>query len=104
MLVVLSSGGAPVMDRARKVFAAATALGMPAAAILDEAFDAEFPADQTPAGRIVLPRVGRVSGDAGALLASAIALQLLTERLARARSVDPDTLGREDAAQAAAHA
>ncbi|CAN5180343.1 hypothetical protein BH23CHL9_BH23CHL9_15860 [soil metagenome] len=104
MLVVLSSGAAPVMDGARKVFAAATALGMPAAAILDEAFDAEFPADQTPAGRIVIPRVGRVSGHAGALLASAIALQLLTERLARARSVNPDTLGREDAAQAAAHA
>ncbi|MGI8828418.1 MAG: SIS domain-containing protein [Candidatus Limnocylindria bacterium] len=104
MVVVLSSGAAAVMDRARKVFAAATALGMPAAAILDEAFDAEFPADQTPAGRIVLPRVGRVSGHAGALLASAIALQLLTERLARARSVNPDTLGREDAAQAAAHA
>lgn len=104
MVVVLSSGAAAVMDRARKVFAAATALGMPAAAILDEAFDAEFPADQTPAGRIVIPRVGRVSGHAGALLASAIALQLLTERLARARSVNPDTLGREDAAQAAAHA
>ncbi|MBA3740151.1 MAG: hypothetical protein H0W98_03260 [Chloroflexi bacterium] len=40
----------------------------------------------------------------GSLLASAIALQLLTERLARARNVNPDTLGREDAAQAAAHA
>ena len=28
----------------------------------------------------------------------------VAERLARARGVDPDTLGREDAAQAAAHA
>ena len=52
----------------------------------------------------MLPHTGRVPALAGSLLASAIALQLLTERLARARSVNPDTLGREDAAQAAAHA
>ncbi|MBA4169451.1 MAG: SIS domain-containing protein [Chloroflexi bacterium] len=104
MLVVLSGGPAPVMDRARKVFAAARALGMPAAAILSEPLDAEIPADHTPAGRILLPQIGRVPGLAGRLLASAIALQLLAERLARARGVNPDTLGREDPAQAAAHA
>jgi hypothetical protein len=52
----------------------------------------------------VLPRLGRVPRVAGSLLASALALQLLTERLARARSVNPDTLAREDPAQAAAHA
>ena len=51
----------------------------------------------------MLPHTGRVPGLAGSLLASAVALQLLTERLARARGVDPDTIGREDAAQAAAH-
>ena len=104
MLVVLSGGPAPVTDRARRVFAAARALGMPVAAILDEAFDGEFAADQTPAGRVVLPRIGRVPGLAGSLLASAISLQLVAERLARARGVNPDTLGREDGAQAAAHA
>lgn len=103
MLVVLSGGPAPVMDRARKVFAAARALGMPAAAILSDPLDAEIPADHTPAGRILLPQIGRVPGLAGRLLASAIALQLLAERLARARGVNPDTLGREDPAQAAAH-
>ena len=59
--------------------------------------------EATPGGRIVLPHTGRVPGLAGSLLASAIALQLLTERLARARGVDPDTIGREDPAQAAAH-
>ncbi len=104
MLVVLSGGAAPVMDRASKVFAAARALGMPAAAIVSEPLDAEIPADHTPAGRILLPQIGRVTGLAGRLLASAIALQLLAERLARARGVNPDTLGREDPAQAAAHA
>jgi len=51
----------------------------------------------------VLPRTGRVPALAGSLLASAMALQLLTERLARARGVDPDTLGREGPAQLAAH-
>jgi hypothetical protein len=62
------------------------------------------PEDETPAGRIVLPRVSRVRGAAASLLGSALALQLLAERLARARGVNPDTLGREDPAQAAAHA
>ena len=51
----------------------------------------------------MLPHTGRVPGVAGSLLSGAIALQLLTERLARARGVNPDTLGREDPAQAAAH-
>ncbi len=57
-----------------------------------------------PPAAIELPHTGRVPALAGSLLASAVALQLLTERLARARNVNPDTLGREDAAQAAAHA
>ena len=39
-----------------------------------------------------------------ALLGAAIPIQLLAERLARARRVNPDTLGRDDPAQAAAHA
>jgi hypothetical protein len=43
-----------------------------------------------------LPRV------VGAALGAAIPLQLLTERLARARGVNPDTLGREDPRHAAA--
>ena len=92
-----------VTERAQKVLAAAKALGMPTAAILSEQTDGEIGAESTPAGRIVLPRTGRVPALAGSLLTSAMALQLLTERLARARGVDPDTLGREDPAQAAAH-
>jgi glucosamine 6-phosphate synthetase-like amidotransferase/phosphosugar isomerase protein len=53
---------------------------------------------------MVLPHTDRVPGVAASLIGSAIPLQLLAERLARARGVDPDTLGREDPAQAAAHA
>jgi fructoselysine-6-P-deglycase FrlB-like protein len=104
LVLVLTDGATPqVTDRARKVLGAAKALGAIAAAILAESTDAQIPAEDTPAGRIVLPRTGRVPPLAGSLLASAIALQLLTERLARARNVNPDTLGREDAAQMAAH-
>lgn len=103
LLAVLTGGPPPVMDRARKVLAAAEALGMPSAAILAETFDGALAANTTPAGRIVLPQIGRVPGLAGPLLAAAVALQLLTERLARARGVNPDTLGREDATQAMAH-
>ena len=104
VLVLAAASGPGLIDRARRVLNAARALGMPAAAIVSEQADTDIGVDSTPAGRIVLPRTGRVPALAGSLLTSAMALQLLTERLARARGVDPDTLGREDPAQAAAHA
>jgi glutamine---fructose-6-phosphate transaminase (isomerizing) len=94
----------PYLQRIRRVLAAAAALQLPTAAILGESAAGAIPRDETRGGRIVLPHTGRVPGIAGSLLASAMALQLLAERLARARGVDPDTIGREDAAQAAAHA
>ncbi len=90
-------------ERSDRVLAAARALGMTAAGIFSETRAAQIPDAETPAGRIVLPHTGRVPGAGGSLLSSAVALQLLTERLARARGVNPDTIGREDPAQAAAH-
>ena len=90
-------------ERAERVLAAAGSLGMPAAAILGERTAAAIPADATPASRIVLARSTRVSAVAGALLGPILPLQLLADRLARARGVNPDTLGREDPGQAAAH-
>jgi len=98
-----AASAGPIHERAERVLAAAAALGVAAAAILEEARAETIPESETPAGRIVLPHTGRVPGIAGSLLCSAVALQLLTERLARARGVNPDTLGREDPAQAAAH-
>jgi glutamine---fructose-6-phosphate transaminase (isomerizing) len=94
----------PFRSRVRDVLAAASALHLPTAAILGESAARELSVATTPAGRLVLPHTGRVPGVAGSLFAAAVALQLLTERLARARNVNPDTLGREDPAQAAAHA
>jgi len=93
----------PIHQRALRVLIAAKALGVPAAAILSAEVAPSVPSEDTPAGRIVLPRMGRVRGADGSLLGGALALQLLAERLARARGVNPDTLGREDPAQAAAH-
>ena len=107
-LVVIATDDEAPSERLRQrvddVLAAASALHLPVAAILGEAAASRIPAPMTPAGRLVLPHTGRVPGLAGSLLAAAVALQLLTERLARARNVNPDTLGREDPAQAAAHA
>lgn len=91
------------LDRTQRVLAAATALSMPAAAILGERTATAIPADATPAGRIVLTRPTRVSATSGALLGPILPLQLLADRLARSRGVNPDTLGREDPGQAAAH-
>ena len=93
----------PIRERSARVLSAARALAVPAAAILSAEVADSIPDEETPAGRIVLPRTGRVGGVAGSLLGSAVALQLLAERLARARGVNPDTLGREDPAQAVAH-
>jgi glucosamine 6-phosphate synthetase-like amidotransferase/phosphosugar isomerase protein len=104
LLTAPGHGDGPTRERSARLLAAASALAVPAAAILSAEVAASVPEDETPAGRIVLPRAGRVGGVAGSLLGSAMALQLLTERLARARGVNPDTVGREDPAQAAAHA
>ena len=104
LVVVLTDASPEILARAHKLLAAARALSVPAAAIVADGIADELETDETPAGRIVLPHTGRVPVLAGSLLASAMALQLLTERLARARKVNPDTLGREDPGQAAAHA
>lgn len=102
-LVHTGTADGPIAGRVARVLNAAKALRIAVAAILSEQASEAIGDDLTPAGRIVLPHTGRVAGSAGSLLASAIALQLLTERLARARDVNPDTLGREDPGQAAAH-
>jgi fructoselysine-6-P-deglycase FrlB-like protein len=75
---------------------------MPAAAIVAADLGDDIPLALTPAGRLAAPLSGRLPRIVAGALAAAIPLQLLTERLARARGVNPDTLGREDPRQAAA--
>jgi glutamine---fructose-6-phosphate transaminase (isomerizing) len=106
-LVVIGTdavGDGLAATRLRRVLEAASVLAMPAAALLGGSLSSTLDEALTPAGRIILPHTGRVRGVANSLLAPVIPLQLVAERLARARGVDPDTLGREDPGQAAAHA
>jgi glucosamine--fructose-6-phosphate aminotransferase (isomerizing) len=78
---------------------AARIIGMPTAAIVTEAAGAAIPVDLTSLGRIVVPDAPTdVPASIASLLSSAVPLQTLTERLARARGVDPDPIHRDVAA------
>jgi glucosamine--fructose-6-phosphate aminotransferase (isomerizing) len=81
--------------RARGALRAARVIGIEAAAILAADIAAELPTELTPAGRIVVPEAPALPSPVAALLGTATPLQLLTERLARARGVDPDAIHRE---------
>ncbi len=94
--------GASVRERARAVLRSAAALGMPAAAILGARIGTEIPEDLTPAGRLDAPEANRLPQMVESILSSVIPLQLLAERLARARGRNPDPIGRDDPRQAAA--
>ena len=91
-----------VARRHNGLLEAAAALSMPAAAILDVVNGPRVPLELTPAGRLSIPSTRRMHPVLEALAGAAIPLQLLAERLARARGVNPDTLGREDPRQVAA--
>jgi fructoselysine-6-P-deglycase FrlB-like protein len=94
--------GAPVTDRSLAVLRSAQALGMPAAAIVAADLADGVPPGLTPVGRQAVPLPASLQRAAAAALASAIPIQLLAERLARARGVEPDSIGRTDPRQVAA--
>jgi len=103
LILTDGEGGAETLvERSRAVLRSAAALGMPAAALLAADLGDDVPATLTPAGRLSVPLAGRFSRLAGAALATVIPLQLLAERLARARGQNPDAIGRDDPRQAAA--
>jgi fructoselysine-6-P-deglycase FrlB-like protein len=84
------------IDRARQALQAARVIGLRAGAILAEgASDAIDPA-LTPIGRLVVPESPALPAPVAALIGSATPLQLLTERLARARGTNPDLIRRDD--------
>jgi glutamine---fructose-6-phosphate transaminase (isomerizing) len=94
--------GRVLLDRAVAVLRSAVTIGMPAAAILAADLGDDVPLELTPAGRAAAPIIGRLPRAVSGAVGAAVPLQLLAERLARARGVNPDTLGREDPRQAAA--
>jgi glucosamine 6-phosphate synthetase-like amidotransferase/phosphosugar isomerase protein len=89
--------GANHAKRLREALAAAREIGVRSSAIMTAEFEAgaDLPDDLTPAGRIVMDAEG-VLGAGPAILATAIPLQLLTERIARVRGVNPDPIRRDD--------
>lgn len=102
VLTDAESWGETLIQRSRAVLRSAVALGMPAGAILAADLGDDLPLPLTPAGRLTVPLAGALPRTIGAAIATAIPLQLLAERLARARGKNPDAIGRENPRQAAA--
>lgn len=98
------AGRAKRVHRAREALAAARVLGIRSAAILAADVAAEIDARLTPAGRLVVPESPQMPPAMAALLGSATPLQLLTERIARARGTNPDPIRRDDPRYAEASA
>jgi glutamine---fructose-6-phosphate transaminase (isomerizing) len=83
------------LGRATGALRAARGIGMVAAAIVAADAAIDLPTDLTPAGRIVIPEAPALPSPVAALLGTATPLQMLTERLARARGVNPDPIHRD---------
>ena len=94
--------GETLVERSRAVLRSAAALGMPAAALLAVDLGDDIPSLLTAAGRLSVPLAGGLPRMIGAAIGTAIPLQLLAERLARARGKNPDPIGREDPRQTVA--
>ena len=88
--------------RLQQALAAARAIGIRSAAILSESLDRELDPSLTPAGRLLVPDAPDLPAPVASLLGSATPLQVLTERLARARGTNPDPIRRDDPAYLAA--
>ena len=89
-------GRAERVARARQALAAARAIGIRAGAIISEELDGALDPGLTPAGRLLVPDVEGLPSPVASLFGSATPLQLLTERLARARGTNPDPIRRDD--------
>lgn len=97
-LVVIATDRRALQERAarfRGALSAARVIGMPTAAIISAAYDAQLPGELTSAGRITIADAAELPPAVAALLGSATALQTLTERLARSRNVNPDPIHRD---------
>ncbi len=84
--------------RAQQAMAAAGRVGIRPAAILAADLDPAWPAFLTPAGRILVPETPGLPAPVAALVGTAAPLQLVTERLARARGTNPDPIRRDQLA------
>ena len=78
------------------MLSAAAELGLRSAAIAAEGALRELPLELTPAGRLVVPEAPGLPAPVAALLGTATPLQILTERLSRAKGTNPDPIRRDD--------
>jgi len=84
------------LARATQALAAARVVGIRTAAIIASALDSALPEELTPAGRLIVGDDPLLPAPVAAVLGTATPLQLLTERLARARGTNPDQIRRDD--------
>jgi glutamine---fructose-6-phosphate transaminase (isomerizing) len=97
VLILADRSGRPErVARATQALAAAKVIGLRSAAIVAEALDGEIDPALTPAGRLLVPDDEGLPAPVSSLMGTASALQLLTERIARARGKNPDLIRRED--------
>ena len=96
LILVDRAGRDERLARARQALAAARIIGLRAAAILAETLDGQLDSGLAPAGRLLVRDAPSLSAPVAALLGTATSLQLLTERIARARGTNPDLIRRED--------
>ena len=82
--------------RARQALAAAREIGLRTAAILAADLDSAVEPSLTIAGRLLVPESPDLPAPVAALIGTTTPLQLLTERLARARGTNPDPIRRDD--------
>jgi glutamine---fructose-6-phosphate transaminase (isomerizing) len=94
----------PRTARAISVLRACRELDLPVGAILAEVVAEAIDPGLTPAGRLSVPDAPTLPGAVAGLLATVTPLQVLAERLAMARGVDPDPIRRDDPRYAAAAA
>jgi fructoselysine-6-P-deglycase FrlB-like protein len=96
LFLVDRAGGGERLARAKQALAASRIIGLRTAAIVAEGVDPHLEPELTPAGRMVVRDVAGLPAPVAALLGTATPLQLVTERIARARGTNPDLIRRED--------
>jgi glucosamine 6-phosphate synthetase-like amidotransferase/phosphosugar isomerase protein len=94
--------GAPLVERTGGTLRAASALGMPSAAILGTRLETAMPEELLSAGQLSAPEANGIWPMAERVIGGAPPMQLLALHLATALGRNPDPIGRDDARQAAA--
>jgi fructoselysine-6-P-deglycase FrlB-like protein len=98
LIIADRDGRAARSARAQQAMAAASRIGVRAGGIISEEVAGEWPAFLLPAGRIVVPEAATLPAPVAALVGTATPLQLVAERLARARATNPDLIRRDQLA------